>query len=229
MQYAEEQRPIGITHTYAEPLWGLRVSWGSVLAGAVATVAVALILWSLAFAIVSLGLGPSESSMRASATALWICAMVATLVGALVGGYLAGYLPGNAKPPIAAAHGFLSWCVAFLATFFVAVTLVRSAATMAAIGARPTVSATSLTSSDPPRSPGVQDPAGATPDPYSRNPSRNPEHDAAVDSMLKDSMVGMSWSWFGTWIVALGCAVGAASLGGRRLLAIDRNPELLRR
>ena len=228
MQYAEEQRPIGVAHTYAEPLWGLRVSWGSVLAGAVATVAVALILWSLALAIVSLGLGPSESSMRAGATALWICAMFSTLVGALVGGYLAGYLPGNAKPPIAAAHGFLSWCVAFLVTFFVSVTLVRSAATMAAIGARPTASNTSLTS-DPLGSPGVQDPAAGIPSPYSQNPSQSPEHDAAMYSMIKESMVGMSWSWFGTWIVALGCAVGGAALGGRRLLATERSPELLRR
>src|SRR5581483_2164472 len=135
VQHVEEQTAVGIGHTYAEPLWSLRVSWGSVLAGAVATVAVALILWSLAFAIVALGATPTEASMRGSATALWICAMVATIIGAFVGGYLSGYLPGSTRPAIFSAHGFLSWCVAFLVSFLLAVTLVRSAATMAVVGA----------------------------------------------------------------------------------------------
>src|SRR4051794_9161783 len=80
-------------HTYAEPLAGLRVSWGSVLAGAVAALAVSLILWS--FALAAILSVVRTSALRGTLLAVGISSIVATLVGALIGGWLAGYLPGN--------------------------------------------------------------------------------------------------------------------------------------
>lgn len=202
MQHVQELGTGKIGHTYAEPLWGLRVSWGSVLAGAVATIAVALILWSLAFAIVTLGANATEASMRVSAAALWICAMAATLIGALVGGYLAGYLPGNARPAIA-AHGFLAWCVAFLMSFLFGLAILRSTATVAMMQAAARGEPTGMTESMS---------APADPDAAS---------DAAMSRMPKASLVGMSWSWFGTWIVALGFSVGGAALGAGRSRTVE--------
>src|SRR4051794_30566507 len=87
----------GPGRTYAEPLSGLRVSWGAILAGAVATLAVALILWALALAIVLTVTNADVGSVRASAIALWIAGIATTLIGAFVGGALAGYLPGNPR------------------------------------------------------------------------------------------------------------------------------------
>jgi hypothetical protein len=193
----EETVPFG--HTYAEPLSGLRVSWGSVLAGAVAMIAVALLLWSLALAIVSLAAHPTANSVRGSAYALWICAMATTLIGAAVGGYLAGYLPGSTRPGIFAAHGFLAWCVALLLSFGFGLYLARGTAVVAANATTSTM--------EPAPGPGYTYPA-----PTPSNPV-NPDH----GNLIIDSMVGVSWSWFGTWIVALGLAVGGAAAGARRL------------
>src|SRR6476659_5474188 len=94
-------------HTYAEPLAGLRVSWGSILAGAVAALAVSLLLWSLALAII---LSVTHATaLRETLVAMGICSVVTTLVGALAGGWLAGYLPGNPNRLIASVHAFLAW------------------------------------------------------------------------------------------------------------------------
>jgi hypothetical protein len=221
----EEQVSVGIGHTYAEPLWGLRVSWGSVLAGAVATIAVALILWSLAFAIVAVGATPTEASMRGSATALWISAMAATIIGAFIGGYLSGYLPGSTRPAIFRAHGFLSWCVAFLVSFLLAMTLARGAATMAAVGASTTsAQPTSFTQEMMPAEDALDpaDPPGMG-DPRLRADPR--AHDDGAYRTLRESAIGMSWSWFGTWIIALGCAIGGASMGAARLRMAERTVE----
>src|SRR5262245_19101116 len=100
--------------SYAQPLSGLRVSWGSILAGAVTMMAVSLILWALALAIVLTASHATFGSFKGGVMALWICAMVTTLIGGFVGGALAGYLPGNRSRIIAVLHGFLAWCVAFV-------------------------------------------------------------------------------------------------------------------
>jgi hypothetical protein len=119
-----ESEPRVAFHTYAEPLSGLRVSWGSVLAGAVAALAVALILWALALAITMTATSSTPASIKGSFIALWICAMVTTLAGALVGGLLAGYLPGNPSRMIGAVHGFLAWALAFLIAFAIQLTVI---------------------------------------------------------------------------------------------------------
>jgi hypothetical protein len=108
---APNERPIA---TYAQPLSRLQVSWGSVLAGSIATLAVSFILWVLALAIIFTAAEPTIRSLGDSVVAMWITAMVATLIGSFVGGMVAGYLPGNPRRLISCAHGFLAWCVAFL-------------------------------------------------------------------------------------------------------------------
>jgi hypothetical protein len=102
-------------HTYAEPLAGLRVSWGAVLAGALTCVGVALLLWSLALAITLTATSGSPESLRNDFMVLWITGMATTLIGAVVGGGLGGYLPGNPRRLIGGVHGFLAWAVAFVA------------------------------------------------------------------------------------------------------------------
>lgn len=100
---------------YAQPLSRLQVSWGAVLAGAVTTLAVSIILWALALAIVLTATHITVDSFVGSTIALWIVAIATTLIGAFVGGMVAGYLPGNPRRAVTTTHGFLSWCVAFLA------------------------------------------------------------------------------------------------------------------
>jgi hypothetical protein len=75
-----------------------RLRWSAILAGAVTFLSVGLLLWGLAFAIVSLFSRPWTGMMRGSALALWIGTMVATIAGAAAGGWIAGGAIGGARP-----------------------------------------------------------------------------------------------------------------------------------
>jgi hypothetical protein len=108
-----EERPVA---TYAQPLSRLQVSWGSILAGTLALLAVSLLVWALALAIILSAAHASFSSVKGALIAGWVCAIVTTLIGATVGGMVAGYLPGNPRRSIAVLHGFLAWCLAFVAS-----------------------------------------------------------------------------------------------------------------
>jgi hypothetical protein len=196
-------------HTYAEPLSGLRVSWGSVLAGAVTTLAVSLILWALAVAIISLATHPDVGSLRGSAVALWVCAMGTTLIGAFVGGWFAGYLPGNPRSTIGAAHGFLAWAVALIITFAFQFTMVRGAAVAAT-----NAIAQSGMLQEAPGGPGGA--PGANPGEPSAAPPPSQQQMTNVGHEAINTMVGLSWSWFGTWAVALILAVGAGAAATTR-------------
>jgi hypothetical protein len=100
--------------TYAQPLSRLQVSWGAILAGVVTTLAVSLLLWVFALAIVFSATTPSVASLKGSVAAAWITGIVTTLIGGLAGGAVAGYLPGNPRRLITITHGFLAWALAFL-------------------------------------------------------------------------------------------------------------------
>ncbi len=126
-EVVEPRRVYG--RVYAEPLAGLRVSWGAILAGAATTAAVAVLLWAIAFAIVMTVTHVSFGSLHGATMALWICAIAATLVGAFFGGAIAGYMPGNANRRIALGHGFLGWCLAFLVTTAVGSTMMAGIGT----------------------------------------------------------------------------------------------------
>jgi ABC-type transport system involved in multi-copper enzyme maturation permease subunit len=114
--------------TYAQPLSRLQVSWGSVLAGALAISAVSLIVWLLALAIIFSAMPISVAGVKGAVIAGWVCAIVTTLAGGFVGGMVAGYLPGNPRRAITLLHGFLAWGVAFVVSLFIHASIVSGAA-----------------------------------------------------------------------------------------------------
>ncbi|HEY6459064.1 MAG TPA: hypothetical protein VIY73_02905 [Polyangiaceae bacterium] len=228
MQEVIREYPETTGRTYAQPLSGLRVSWGSVLAGTVTTVAVSLILWALALAIVAIAAHPTGASLKGSMTALWVCAMATTIVGGFVGGLVAGYLPGNARPAIAMAHGFLGWALALIISFAFELALARGilATTADAIADDVALQETAGPGA------GTLGPNGGTTRqlrPLERGPYAGPGEvtqgppatRAAVAETGRaalDYVVAGSWSWFGTWLIAGILSVVGAGLGGRRLL-----------
>jgi hypothetical protein len=215
MQDVVERTRESIGHTYAEPLSGLRVSWGSVLAGTVTTLAVSLILWALALSIVSLAAHPDAASLRGSAIALWVCAMATTLIGAFIGGWFAGYLPGSPRWALGAAHGFLSWALALILSFAFQFFVVRGVIATAAAA----LAENSVTESTQPggETPGMGNPG-----------MQGPTHEDVTRAgrAAIDSLVGIGWSWFGTWAVALvlstAAGAGATSRHGERLTRVVR-------
>jgi hypothetical protein len=165
-----------------------------VLAGTVAFLAVALLLWGLAFAIVSLMAHPTSASTRGGALALWISAMGTTIIGAIVGGWFAGRSIAGANRGLGAVHGFLTWGVALLLAFGFQMFALRGLITAA-------VSEVS--------------------DSAAMNAPPNAQPDTATDQtawrVARDYLAGGGWSWFGTWLVA-GIAASAAGAAGTRFL-----------
>ncbi len=100
--------------TYAQPLSRLQVSWGAILAGSATMLAVSLLLWSLALAIILSVTSPTVASLKGSIAAAWVTSIVTTLAGGFAGGVVAGYLPGNPRRLITVTHGFLAWSLAFI-------------------------------------------------------------------------------------------------------------------
>ncbi len=208
--------------TYAEPLSGLRISWGSVLAGTTALLAVSLILLALALGVVSILSHPTVASLKGSAIALWICAMATTVAGAFVGGWLAGYLPGSTRPGIGVAHGFLAWALALVLSAGFQAVILRStlaAATNAAIDAAVALEA----------APANPDEAGG-----GGNTSFGPRADdqarrdaSAAGRTALNYVTGWGWSWFGTWFVAGVLAMAGARAGVGRLRRSDFPDEPL--
>ena len=99
-----------------------RVSWGAILAGVVAPLVVQLLLNML-----GIGLGASTVSVASAGdnpsaggagivTAIWIMGL--GIAASLVGGITAGRLSGTSDANTARWHGFVSWCVATLAIFY---------------------------------------------------------------------------------------------------------------
>jgi hypothetical protein len=167
--------------------------WGPILAGAVTFLSVGLLLWVLAFAIVSLFAHPWTGMVRGSALALWICAMGVTIVGAAAGGWIAGGAIAGARPGSGALHGFVTWAVALIAAFGLQLFVMRGLFTAVIFEAAENA-ATSNTST------------GAPP------PQAGADHGARV---ARDYAVGAGWSWFGTWLAAAITAMAAGAAGTR--------------
>jgi hypothetical protein len=206
---SEPHETRSVIHTYAEPLSGLRVSWGAVLAGAVVTLAVTLLLWELTLAITMTATRSAPISAlvtRNTFLALWIGGIVTTLIGAVAGGSLAGYLPGNPSRSIGAIHGFLAWALAFLVSFGAQIFIIGGiarASTEAALSAT-AVAETPSPSMDPEGSP-EESPLDA-------------QRDAQRAMKISHDMIaGFSWSWFGTWFCAGILGTLAAGSAGRSL------------
>lgn len=229
-------------HTYAEPLSGLRVSWGSILAGTLAMLGVALILWALALAIVLSATGPTVDAFRADAVALGICAIVTTLVGAFAGGMLSGFLPGNPRRAIGGVHGFLAWAVAFIAVSAMGgtvlgagmmapgrsiaalpghepsvATLVEERAVQALEGAGYTrMQAEEILHSNAESA--LQGRLDGRPAAQPNQPPGTPNTAITPNSAVTTWGAGVAWLWFLTWAVAgiIATLAGAAATRGSR-------------
>jgi hypothetical protein len=171
------------------------VSWGAVLSGAVALLAVALFVWALGLAIVSLAAHPTGGSLKGAAVALWISAMVATLVGGFVGGAFSSIGSGADQRKIVLAQAFLGWGLAFLVSFAFKVWMFRTALVATASTLADAVAA----QSESPMMPGS---------------ARADLVDAGKVAL--DYMRGAGWSWFGTWLASGMLALAGAAFGVRR-------------
>ncbi len=229
--------------TYAQPLSGLRVSWGSILAGAVTVLAVSLILWALALAVTLTATNATLTSLKGSIGALLICAIATTLIGAFVGGVVAGYLPGNPHRIVSVGHSFLAWCVAFLiasavewgmvgraiqttSNALMQTTNTALATTGAAVGgggARLDQKALNLlmslgytpTEARQMVESAQRDVQGTLKGPSNPTQAKN-EARGALNTAL-DWGAGLGWAWFGTWFVSGILAVLGGALVSRRL------------
>lgn len=244
--YAQEGR------SYAQPLAGLRVSWGAILAGALAIVAVSTILWALALAIILTATKATFPSMAGSLIALWICAMVTTLIGGLVGGWFAGYLPGNRNTLIGGLHGFLAWGLAFVvmsAMYFGTIgSVTRTAADLTVTTAAAGVQAAGATVGGVAGSPQtlqskavgfleslgytpaesqamVRDAQGEIQKTLRRGPATATPTAASVFGPVIDWGAGLAWSWWGTWLVTSALAVFGGMFSARQLSRAVRRPE----
>lgn len=232
-------------HTYAEPLAGLRVSWGAVVSGALAALAISFLLWGVSVAIILTATDATMASLRGSLLAMWICAMATTLIGAFCGGALAGYLPGSRSKMIAGTHGFLAWALAFVVSAFVQTAMIgsiarqmTSAALQTATAAAQTAGAaaggvassgvpldqrfrnllTSLGYSQAEASSMVSNAKGQVQHMLQRGWGGMGERPRGAFDTLIDWSAGLTWSFYGTWLVAAALAVGGgiAAIGYMR-------------
>jgi hypothetical protein len=217
-------------HTYAEPLSGLRVSWGAILAGALAMMGVSLIVWALALAIVLTASGSTVNAFRTDAVALGVCAIVTTLIGAAVGGLLSGFLPGNPRRAIGGVHGFLAWATAFIVvSAFGGSTLLTSA--LAAARAEPQVSAmvapgAAVGTLAEERAIDALETLGYTRTQAetllrSGGAARPAPRTDGVSNAAVGLSAGLAWAWFGTWLVAGAIATAAGMVATRRSRSFD--------
>jgi hypothetical protein len=246
--------------TYAQPLSGLQVSWGSILAGTLTILASSLIQWALCLAVISTATNLTLTSLRISLIALWICTMATTLIGSFIGGGVAAYLPGNIRPVVYTAHALLAWALAFLLFSALQFGIIRSVARTAAFGAVATATAVSQPQGAQAAAAGgptlleqrvqnflmsmgysqaqAQQVAAdvrarlqqASEQPGGAQPVQPAGASAPLQGLLRymiGSVIGLSWSWFGTWLLAGLLAL----LGGRTAMArvTRRLPEAERR
>jgi hypothetical protein len=209
---APRRNPLQSLRGYA----GMRVSWSAVVAGAVAMLGTALLLWALALGIVAAATGPSEASLRGGTVALWVCAMVAVLVGSVVGGAVTGFLRGSGREYLGASHGLLAWGLAFVLAFGFQLYAMKDLARVATAPLHETTTAAPAVIQRLLRVPGE---TGATSTVVDR--SRDALRNAA----------GIGWSSFFVWIVAGALAAGASEIVARRVigrrdvLEAEREPE----
>ncbi len=99
-----------------------RVVWGAILAGVVAALVVQLLLNILGVGIGASSVGAIDTgdnpSVGGAGLTAAIFVVVSGIVASFVGGVAAGRLSGTQDTNTARWHGFLSWCVATLAIFY---------------------------------------------------------------------------------------------------------------
>jgi hypothetical protein len=201
---------------------GSRVSWSAVLAGTVTMLAIGVILWVLALAVVSLAMHPTAPSMKGTAMALWLSAMAATLVGAVVGGSVAGRALRSGTPRLGMAHGFIAWGLTMLVSLAFQLGMMRGtvdaageavADAMLAAQATPGVGGMGGMGGEMPGTiPGgsLGEERGMPPGADQLRGDQTRPAKIAIDYLR-----GASWSWFLTWLAAGILAVVAGGVGGR--------------
>jgi hypothetical protein len=232
--------------TYAEPLAGLRVSWGSILAGALGLVAISTILFVLAAGITLTATNATFSSITGTLIALWICAMATTLAGALAGGWIAGYMPGNGSRFLGGMHGFLAWALAFMVMSAAGLGLAGSVTRTVTGAAVSTASATvqmagsavggaaggggkldaaavnvleSLGYTTREASSAVAEAKAGIQHELHRGISTggSAETTRSMANGLVNWTAGLTWAWFGTWFVAGILSIGAGIAASRQV------------
>jgi hypothetical protein len=185
------------------------VSWNAIVAGAIAMLATALLLFALGIGFVAAVTGPGVASLQHATVGLWVWGMVAIVIGAVVGGAVTGVLRGRADEVyMGATHGLLAWGLAFVLAFGFQLLAMRDLARAATAPLHEvgTVAAAPIVS------PNVLRPG----QPFST------VFDRSRDALR--SAAGIGWSSFFVWIVAGLIMGGGAEVFGRGLAG---GPRLL--
>jgi hypothetical protein len=121
------------------PAFPPRISWGSILAGALVAVAVGTMLNILGLAVGATtfdlarpGASPGASTLGI-AGGIWL--LVANLIGLGVGGWVAARLSGTADDTDGESHGLAVWATGILVSALLLGNVVMGAANLAASGA----------------------------------------------------------------------------------------------
>jgi hypothetical protein len=96
-----------------------RVSWGAIFAGAIAAIAIELLLNLLGAGFGAASVNPLQGQPGgglAIGAAIWF--VVATIIALFIGGWIAGRLAGNPDKQDGALHGFVTWALASLALVY---------------------------------------------------------------------------------------------------------------
>jgi len=108
------------------PMLHQRVSWGALLAGVVIALSIQLLLNLLGIGIGASTIAPSEGDTPGSGLAvgagIWFA--LSTLISLWVGGWAAGRLAGNVGPKNGMLHGFATWSLTTLLTFYLLTTTI---------------------------------------------------------------------------------------------------------
>ena len=99
-----------------------RLSWGAIIAGAITAIAILTLLNLLGLSIGLATINPTEESnaLHGLGTGSLIWFALANLIALFAGGWVAGRLAGFPKKSTSMTHGFLSWCVFAIFSFWVA-------------------------------------------------------------------------------------------------------------
>ena len=101
------------------------VSWGSILAGVTAAIAVQLLLNLLGIGVGAATINPQQGQPGqglAVGAAIWF--VISSIISLFVGGWIAGRLAGTPNKKDGALHGFVTWALASLALFYLLSTAV---------------------------------------------------------------------------------------------------------
>ena len=101
------------------------VSWGSILAGVTAAIAVQLLLNLLGIGVGAATINPQQGQPGqglAVGAAIWF--VISSIISLFVGGWIAGSLAGTRNKKDGALHGFVTWALASLALFYLLSTAV---------------------------------------------------------------------------------------------------------